>query len=101
MVYVCWATANLDPTYFEKPMEPDFDRHYAHQNHAPRVPHVAFAVGTHHCLGSHLARTELIFAIDQLHLRIPDYQVSDGEQIHWEHASVRQAKKLPLAFQQA
>jgi cytochrome P450 len=93
MVYVCWATANLDPAYFEKPMEPNFDRHY--------VPHVAFAVGTHHCLGSHLARTELIFAIDQLHRRIPDYRVMDGKQIRWEHASVRQAKRLPLQFEQA
>lgn len=90
MIYLCWATANLDPTYFDNPLTVDIDR--------PHVPHVAFAVGTHHCLGSHLARTELFVAIDQLHRRIPEYRVPDGEEIAWEYASVRQAKVLPLEF---
>jgi cytochrome P450 len=90
MVYLCWATANLDPAYFDKPLEPDLARSY--------VPHVAFAVGTHHCLGSHLARTELRVAVDQLHRRIPDYRVPDGEEIRYEFASVRQARYLPLEF---
>lgn len=90
MVYLCWATANLDPKYFDEPLRPDLSRRY--------VPHVAFAVGTHHCLGSHLARTELRVAIDQLHRRIPDYRVPDGEEMRYEFASVRQVRYLPLEF---
>jgi cytochrome P450 len=93
MVYVCGATTNLDSTYFENPAPVNIDR--------PHVPHVAFAVGTHHCLGSHLARTELFVAIDQLHRRIPEYRVPEGEEIVWEYASVRQAKVLLLEFSAA
>jgi hypothetical protein len=82
--------ANLDPAYFEEPLKPDLTRRYN--------PHVAFAVGTHHCLGSHLARNELRVAVDQLHRRIPEYHVPDGEEIQYEHASVRQARYLPVEF---
>jgi cytochrome P450 len=90
MVYLCWASANLDPAYFDEPLEADLAR--------ASIPHVSFALGTHHCLGSHLARRELRVAIDQLHRRIPEYRVPDGEQIRYEFASVRQAGYMPLEF---
>jgi cytochrome P450 len=44
MVYLCWATANLDPAEFPDPLRVDLER--AHN------PHVSFAAGTHRCLGS-------------------------------------------------
>jgi cytochrome P450 len=90
LIYLCWASANLDPATFDEPLIPKLDRRH--------TPHVAFAVGTHHCLGSHLARTELRVAIDQFHRRITNYRVADGEEIEYEFAGVRQAKRLPLAF---
>jgi cytochrome P450 len=90
LVYLCWATANLDPDAFERPLQVDLTRRH--------VPHVAFALGTHHCLGSHLARTELCVALDQLHRRMPDYRVPDGEAIKYEFPAVRQATYLPLQF---
>ena len=52
----------------------------------------------HRCLGSHLARAELRASIDQLHRRIPDYWVTEGDEIVYELAGVRQAKHLPLTF---
>jgi cytochrome P450 len=60
--------------------------------------HIAFAAGVHRCLGSHLARAELRTAIDQLHRRIPDYWITDGEQASYELAGVRQARYLPVTF---
>ena len=51
MVYLCWASANLDPAFFEHPLDADLDR--------AENRHIAFAAGIHRCLGSHLARAEL------------------------------------------
>jgi cytochrome P450 len=93
MVYLCWATANLDPRAFERPLTVELER-------SPNR-HVAFAAGTHRCLGSHLARVELRAAIEQLHERIPDYWVTPGETIVYESHGVRQACRLPLTFRAA
>jgi cytochrome P450 len=90
MVYLCWASANLDPATFERPNDVDLDR--------AENRHIAFAAGIHRCLGSHLARAELRASIDQFHRRIPDYWVTEGDEIVYELAGVRQAKHLPLTF---
>lgn len=90
MVYLCWASANLDSATFDKPFEVDIER----ENNA----HIAFAAGLHRCLGSHLARAELRASIDQFHRRIPDYWVTEGTEVEYEFAGVRQAKRLPVSF---
>jgi cytochrome P450 len=90
MVYLCWASANLDPASFDDPLEADLDR--------AANRHIAFAAGIHRCLGSHLARAELRASIDQLHRRIPEYWVTVGDEIRYEFAGVRQARHLPLSF---
>jgi cytochrome P450 len=46
---LCWASANLDETVFEKPADIHLDRR-------PN-PHVAFGFGAHLCLGAAHART--------------------------------------------
>ena len=93
LVYLCWASANLDPGAFDAPLEVDIER--------VNNRHIAFAAGIHRCLGSHLARAELRAAIDQFHRRIPDYWIADGDAIVYEFAGVRQAKQLPLTFRAA
>ena len=90
IVFLCWASANLDPSTFEHPLEVDIDR--------AENRHIAFAAGIHRCLGSHLARLELRAAISQFHLRIPDYWVTDGDEIRYEFHGVRQAAHLPLTL---
>jgi cytochrome P450 len=90
LVYLCWASGNLDPAAFEHAGQADFDR--------PENRHIAFAAGLHRCLGSHLARLELRAAIDQLHRRIPDYWIAPDDAIRWQFRGVRQANHLPLTF---
>lgn len=90
MVYLCWASANVDPAAFESPHTVDLARE---QNR-----HIAFASGLHRCLGSHLARIEIVAAIDQLHRRVSDYTVTPGEEVDYEFAGVRAANHLPLSF---
>ena len=90
MVYLCWASANLDPAAFDLPFETDITR--------PENRHIAFAAGTHRCLGSHLARAELRASIDQFHQRVSDYWIDPIDEVEYEFAGVRQAKHLPISF---
>ena len=90
MVYLCWASANLDPATIVEPLVTDIER--------IDNRHIAFAAGVHRCLGSHLARAELRASIDQFHRRIPDYWVTEGDEVQYEFAGVRQARYLPLTF---
>ena len=41
--------------------------------------HIAFGASEHRCLGSHLARSELLTAIVEWHRLIPEYRLAEGE----------------------
>jgi cytochrome P450 len=83
------GAGNIDAAEFEAADEVRFDR--------GRNRHVAFGGGPHRCLGSHLARLELHVAIEQFHLRIPDYSIPDGAEVNFS-PGIRQAEHLPLRF---
>lgn len=70
VVMLSTPSANRDERVFADPDEVVFDRH-------PN-PHLGFAVGPHRCLGMHLARRELRIALQELHRRLPDYQLAPG-----------------------
>ena len=59
--------------------------------------HLAFGGGPHRCLGSHLARMELRVALEELHRRIPDYEIAPGEQPRYG-GGIREVQYLPLVF---
>jgi cytochrome P450 len=59
-----YGAANRDPRVFTNPDSFNVERH-------PNA-HVAFGFGPHFCLGSHLARQELVLMIRQLLTRMPD-----------------------------
>ncbi len=59
--------------------------------------HITFGGGNHRCLGSHLARQELMIAIEELHRRIPDYRLKPGETPRYSPA-IREVHYLPLVF---
>jgi cytochrome P450 len=68
IVIASLAAANRDPAVYTDP-----DRLDLHRNEAP---HLAMGYGSHHCLGAHLARTEITIAIGTLLQRIPGLRLA-------------------------
>lgn len=70
--YVSCATmiANRDPLEFPEPNRIDLARE---DNR-----HVAFAYGPHRCLGSHLARREIVIALEEWLARVPQFRIKEG-----------------------
>lgn len=66
-VLLAWAAANRDPGAFADPSVFDLDR--------KSNRHIAFGLGAHRCLGSHIARIELRIVLEELLRRIPNFTV--------------------------
>jgi cytochrome P450 len=66
-VFLSWASANRDETAFERPDEVVLDRF-------PNR-HTTFGIGIHRCLGSHIARSELVTMVSRVLARMPDYTI--------------------------
>jgi cytochrome P450 len=64
LVRVSIAAANRDPAVFANPDRFDVRRHNARR-------HIAFARGPHACIGMHLARLEVLTAVQRLLRRLP------------------------------
>ncbi len=62
-----WLSANRDQAVFDRPDEVVLDR--------AANPHLAFGVGTHRCIGMHMARTMFQVLLSEVLTRIPDYAV--------------------------
>jgi len=70
-VIVPLATADRDPDAFAAADQFVIDR-------SPNR-HLAFGVGPHRCVGSHLARLEMRIALEEWHRKVPDYEIPDDE----------------------
>lgn len=92
-VHVSYLTANRDDGAFDQPDELLLDREGAAQ-------HMTFGWGTHHCIGSHLARMELQVAIGSLLSRFPGLRLAvPPEQVEWNTSSIwRYPHALPVAW---
>jgi cytochrome P450 len=73
MVYLPIVAANRDPREFPNADQVIIDRE------ANR--HLAFGAGPHRCLGSNLARQELLVAMEMWHERIPNYRLAPGQEV--------------------
>ncbi len=69
-VTLCIGAANRDPAQFDDPERFDITRN-------PNR-HLAFASGTHACVGMSLARLEGQVAIGRLMARFPNYVIKDA-----------------------
>ncbi len=70
-VIVCPSmVANRDPAEFPEPDRIDLTREINR--------HVAFAYGPHRCLGSHLARRELVIGLEEWLARIGPFRIKEG-----------------------
>ncbi len=59
--------------------------------------HLAFGGGIHRCLGSHLARVELLVALREWHRRIPDYRVKPGVLLDFS-PGIRALSSFPMVL---
>jgi cholest-4-en-3-one 26-monooxygenase len=67
-VCVYYPSINRDEDVFENPNTFDVGRH-------PN-PHLAFGIGEHFCLGSHLARMELQIVFEEIVTRLKDIRLA-------------------------
>lgn len=87
---ICYGAANHDERAFEKPEQFDFTQ--------ARTRHLAFGLGSHHCLGAALARLEGRIAFEELLAHYPNYVVHDeGEWVTSRWARSHRAVKIELA----
>ena len=70
IVWLGLAPANRDPRKFDHPDEFVLERE--------SNKHLGFAAGAHRCLGSHLARPELIIVLQEWLPRIPHFRLAAG-----------------------
>jgi cytochrome P450 len=89
MVLLPFVSANRDPREF-----PDADRVVIDRK---VNRHLSFGAGPHRCLGSHLAREELLTAMTMWHERIPHYRIPEGAEIR-EHGGQLGILGLPLEW---
>ena len=60
--------------------------------------HLSFGYGAHFCLGAALARMEGKIAVEEIHRRIPDYEVNHDEKVRFHSGNVTGWTKLPIRF---
>ena len=90
-VIISWLSANHDEQEFERADEVVLDR-------APNR-HLAFGLGPHRCIGSHLARLMSEVMVKAVLDRIPDYRVDlDGVHQYLGNPSMTGLGKLPVTF---
>jgi cytochrome P450 len=90
-VIISWLGANHDEHEFDRPDEIGLDR----------LPnrHLAFGLGPHRCIGSHLARVMFEVMVKAVLDRIPGYQVDlDGVHQYLGNPSMTGLGKLPVTF---
>jgi cytochrome P450 len=89
MVLMPLWSATRDPRAFDDAGEVKLDRE-------PNR-HIAFGAGPHRCAGAHLARRELLVAMEEWHKRIPDYHLDAAQRIT-EHGWQCGPDNLPLVW---
>jgi cytochrome P450 len=90
-VIISWLAANHDEREFERADEVVLDR-------SPNR-HLAFGLGPHRCIGSHLARLMSEVMIRAVLDRIPDYRVAlDGVHRYRGNPSMTGLGTLPVTF---
>jgi cytochrome P450 len=88
-VTLWYPSANRDEDVFDRPDTFDITR-------SPN-DHLAFGIGEHFCLGSHLARLEIRVMFEHLLRRLPDIAL-DGEVRMLRSHFIDGVKSMPVRF---
>jgi cytochrome P450 len=91
MVMLPFPAANRDPGVFEQADRVVIDR----QNNR----HVAFGLGIHRCIGSNLARMEIVVALQEWLAAFPEFELAPDAVVTWSRGTVRGPRQLPLLIQ--
>jgi cytochrome P450 len=89
-VMMSFPAANRDPEVFDRADEVVIDR--AENRHA------AFGLGVHRCLGSNLARLEMVIAIEAWMKRFPEFHLTDPEAVSYSSGQVRGPRRIPVVL---
>ena len=87
-VLLPFPAANRDPELFERADEVVIDR--------LENRHAAFGLGIHRCLGSNLARLELLVAVEEFLARFPEFELADPDAVRWSVGQIRGPRQLPV-----
>ncbi|MEZ5229931.1 MAG: cytochrome P450 [Acidimicrobiales bacterium] len=83
-----FPAANHDPAAFENPEQFQIDR--------AKNRHVAFGLGIHRCLGSNLARLELLVGLQEWLRAFPGYSLDSSKETTWANGQVRGPRSIPV-----
>ena len=87
-VFLPFGASNRDPEMFDRPDEVVIDRQ---ENR-----HFAFGIGIHRCLGSNLARMELVVAMEEWLKRFPEFSLAEESEVQWGGTQVRGPRSVPI-----
>jgi cytochrome P450 len=85
---VTFPAANHDPAAFENADVFDMER--------LNNRHVAFGLGIHRCVGSNLARLEMLVALQEWLRAFPNYSLDTSIETKWANGQVRGPRNLPV-----
>jgi cytochrome P450 len=88
MVMVLLGSADRDEAHFDRPDEIDL--------HREANRHLGFGAGPHRCIGSHLARLELVVALEEIHRVLPTYRLDPDRPVRRHLGYVRGVDDLHL-----
>jgi cytochrome P450 len=90
MALLFLPAADLDPEAFEHADTFDMDRE--------QKTHIAFGIGPHRCLGSHLARMELNILYEEILARLPEFRLDPDKPPHYHGGNVWGPEELHLVW---
>jgi cytochrome P450 len=83
-----FPAANHDPAAFDDAHEFQLDRE--------KNRHVAFGLGIHRCIGSNLARLEMLVALQEWLRAFPNYSLDPAGTVTWANGQVRGPRAIPV-----
>jgi cytochrome P450 len=88
-ILLSYSSANRDDAQFERADQVVLDREHNR--------HMSFGIGIHRCLGSNLARMELLVGLRTWLETFPRFELAVPESdIQWSHGPVRGPRQVPL-----
>ncbi|MDH4143602.1 MAG: cytochrome P450 [Acidimicrobiia bacterium] len=89
-VLLPFPAANRDPEVFEDPDVAVLDREVNR--------HATFGLGVHRCLGSNLARMELLVGLQEWLAAFPSFRLAEDAEVVWNGGQVRGPNTVPLVI---